>query len=100
MCGECLGSRPEALFGSFELKERIAVATPLEIAATEPLLKAHSSLNNLSPGNRALGYRRVIPLIGIAPIPNRGCGCVSIRGVTIAVIESTVVGSHCYRSPE
>ena len=32
---------------------------------------SNPSLNNFSPGNRAFGYRRVIALIGIAPIPNR-----------------------------
>jgi hypothetical protein len=54
-----------------------------------------SLLNNLSPRNRALGYRRVIPLIGIAPIPNRGCGCPGIGGVTIAIVIATVIGSRC-----
>ena len=34
-----------------------------------------SSLENWLPRHRALGDRRVIPFIGIAPIPNRGCGC-------------------------
>ena len=43
-------------------------------------------LNNLSPRNRAFGYRRVVTLIGIAPIPNRRCGCTGIRGVVIATI--------------
>jgi DNA polymerase III epsilon subunit-like protein len=52
-------------------------------------------LNNLSPGNRALGYRRVIPLIGIAPIPNRRCGRTGIGGITIAIVIATVIGSRC-----
>ena len=52
-------------------------------------------LNNLSPRNRALGYRRVVPLIGIAPIPNRGCGCPGIGGVTVAIVIATVIGSRC-----
>jgi hypothetical protein len=53
-------------------------------------------LNNLSPGNRALGYHRVIPLIGIAPIPNRGRRCTGIGGVTIVVvIAAAVIGSRC-----
>jgi hypothetical protein len=62
---------------------------------TPEMRPQHSSLNNLLPRNRALGYRRVIPLVGITPIPHRGCGCVSIGRVTIAVIISTVIGSRC-----
>ena len=38
-----------------------------------------------------MGYRRVIPLIGIAPIPNRGCGSHGIGGITIGI--ATVIGS-------
>src|SRR5215469_1186423 len=52
-------------------------------------------LDNLLPGNRAFGYRRVIALIGIAPIPNRRCGCTGIRRIIIAVVRS-----RCQRSPE
>jgi len=43
-------------------------------------------LNNLSPGDRAFGHRRVIALIGIAPIPDRRCRCARIRRVIIAVV--------------
>ena len=52
-------------------------------------------LNNLSPRNRAFGDRRVIALIGIAPIPNSGCRCAGIRRVVVAVIIATIIGSGC-----
>jgi hypothetical protein len=58
------------------------------------------SLNNFSPGNRALRYRRVVALIGIAPIPNRRSRRTCIRGVIIAIVIAAVIGSRCKRSPE
>ena len=61
---------------------------------------SYSLLNNLTPRNWAFGYRRVIALIGIAPIPNRRCGRAGIRGIIIAIVIATVVGSRCERSPE
>ena len=57
-------------------------------------------LNNWSPRNRAFGDRRVIALIGVAPIPNRGCGCTGIRGVIVAVVIATIIRSRRERSPE
>ena len=54
-----------------------------------------SSLDNWLRLYRALGYRRVIPLIGIAPIPNGGCRCAGKGGVTIAIVIATVIGSRC-----
>ena len=59
---------------------------------------AATLLNNFLPRNRALGYRRVIPLIGIAPIPNRRSGCTGIGGVTIVI--SIIIGSRCQRATE
>ena len=50
-------------------------------------------LNNLSPRNRAFGYRRVVTLIGIAPIPNSRRGCTGIREVIVAVVITTIIGS-------
>ena len=47
-----------------------------------------------------MGYRRVIPLIGIAPIPNRRPRRTGIRGVIIAIVIAAVIGSRCERSPE
>jgi hypothetical protein len=71
------------------------IALEAQIAALDfeisPMAYRSRLLNNLSPRNRALGYRRVIPLIGIAPIPDRRRGCPGIRGVTIA----SVIGSRC-----
>ena len=54
----------------------------------------------MSPRNRTFGYRRVIALIGIAPIPNRWCGCTGIRLVIIAVVVTTVIRSRRERAPE
>jgi len=39
-------------------------------------------------------------LIGIAPIPNRRCGCTGIRRVIIAIVVATIVRSRHERSPE
>ena len=50
-------------------------------------------LNNLSPRNRAFGYRRVVALIGVATIPNRRCRCTGIRRVIVAVVIGTIIGS-------
>jgi len=61
---------------------------------------SNPSLNNFSPGNRAFGYRRVIALIGIAPIPNRRLRRTGIRGVIVTIVIAAVIGSRCERSPE
>ena len=45
-------------------------------------------------------YCRVIALIGIAPIPNRRPRRSGIRGVIIAVVIATIIGSRGERSPE
>ena len=50
-------------------------------------------LNNLSPRNRAFGYRRVVALIGVAPIPNRRCRCTGIRRVIVPVVIPSIIGS-------
>ncbi len=64
-------------------------------ARNRPKGRFRLSLNNLLPRNRAFGYRRVRPLIGIAPIPNGGRRCPGIGRVTIAVVIATVIGSRC-----
>jgi hypothetical protein len=75
------------------------IALEAQIAALDaeisPMAYRARLLNNLSPRNRALGYRRVIPLIGIAPIPDRRHGCPGIGGVTIAIVIASVIGSRC-----
>jgi len=50
----------------------------------------YALLNNLPPQNRTFRYLRIIALIGIAPIPNRRCGCTGIRRVIVAVVIATI----------
>ena len=59
------------------------------------LRRSGSSLDKGLPGYRALGDRRVISLIGIAPIPNRGRGRPGVGVVTVAIVIATVIGSRC-----
>src|SRR5215469_6335367 len=50
-------------------------------------------LNDWSPRNGAFGDRRIISLIGVTPIPDRGCWGTGIWGVIVAVIIATIIGS-------
>jgi hypothetical protein len=61
---------------------------------------SNPSLNNLAPGNRAFGYRRIIALIGIAPKPNCRPRRTGIGGIIVAIVVAAVIGSRRERSPE
>ena len=63
--------------------------------ASYPVRRArafYDLLNKLPPPNRTFRYLRIIALIGIAPIPNRRCGCTGIRRVIVAVVIATIIG--------
>ena len=60
----------------------------------------YALLNNLPPRNRTFWYLRIIPLVGIAPIPNRRCGCTGIWGIIVAVIIAAIIGSGRERPSE